>query len=206
MLLEKAIVLNEIRSLMKKRCQWPSTVEMDYHDTEWGVPVTDDKKWFEYLVLDTFQAGLSWKIILQKREGFRNAFYDFDVHKVAQMTEEEMAKLKEDSNIIRNRLKIKATVSNAQAFIDVQKEFGSFNTYIWQFTDDKVIHNRYQHLSEIPTTTPLSDKMSKDLKARGFKFVGSTICYAFMQAAGLVNDHTIHCFRYQEIQKISFDN
>ena len=190
---------------MKKRCQWPSDIEMDYHDTEWGVPVTDDKKWFEYLVLDSFQAGLSWKIILQKREGFRKAFHNFDVQKVSQMSDQDMTRLKEDSNIIRNRLKIKATVSNAQAFIEVQKEFGSFNTYIWQFTDGKVIHNSYKQLSEIPPTTTLSDKMSKDLKARGFKFVGSTICYAFMQASGLVNDHTTDCFRYQEIQKISFD-
>jgi len=190
---------------MKKRCQWPSNIEMDYHDTEWGVPVTDDKKWFEFLVLDSFQAGLSWKIILQKREGFRKAFYDFDVQKVAQMTDEDMARLREDSSIIRNRLKIKATVNNAQAFIRVQEEYASFNTYIWSFTNGKTIHNQYTDLSEIPASTPLSDKMSKDLKARGFKFVGSTICYAFMQASGIVNDHTIDCYRHQEIQKISFN-
>ncbi|MDG1190114.1 MAG: DNA-3-methyladenine glycosylase I [Flavobacteriales bacterium] len=189
---------------MKKRCQWPSSIEMDYHDTEWGVPVTDDKKWFEFLVLDSFQAGLSWKIILQKREGFKKAFYDFDVQKVAQMTDEDMARLREDSSIIRNRLKIKATVTNAQAFIRVQEEYASFNTYIWSFTNGKTIHNQYTDLSEIPASTPLSDKMSKDLKARGFKFVGSTICYAFMQASGIVNDHTIDCYRHQEIQKISF--
>tara|TARA_Y100000385_G_C13037180_1_gene613520 strand:+ start:300 stop:875 length:576 start_codon:yes stop_codon:yes gene_type:complete len=190
---------------MKKRCQWPSSIEMDYHDTEWGVPVTDDKKWFEFLVLDSFQAGLSWKIILQKREGFKKAFYDFDVQKVAQMTDEDMARLREDSSIIRNRLKIKATVTNAQAFIRVQEEYASFNTYIWSFTNGKTIHNQYTDLSEIPASTPLSDKMSKDLKARGFKFVGSTICYAFMQASGIVNDHTIDCYRHQEIQKISFN-
>ncbi|MDB0007273.1 DNA-3-methyladenine glycosylase I [Flavobacteriales bacterium] len=190
---------------MKKRCQWPSDIEMDYHDTEWGVPVTNDKKWFEFLVLDSFQAGLSWKIILQKREGFRKAFYDFDVQKVAQMTDEDMARLREDSSIIRNRLKIKATVTNAQAFIRVQEEYASFNTYIWSFTNGKTIHNQYTNLSEIPASTPLSDKMSKDLKARGFKFVGSTICYAFMQASGIVNDHTIDCYRHQEIQKISFN-
>ena len=179
---------------MKKRCQWPSSIEMDYHDTEWGVPVTDDKKWFEFLVLDSFQAGLSWKIILQKREGFKNAFYDFDVQKVAQMTDEDMARLREDSSIIRNRLKIKATVTNAQAFIRDQEEYASFNTYIWSFTNGKTIHNQYTDLSEIPASTPLFDKMSKDLKARGFKFVGSTICYAFMQASGIVNDHTIDCY------------
>jgi len=190
---------------MKKRCQWPSDIEMNYHDTEWGVPVTKDKKWFEFLVLDSFQAGLSWKIILQKREGFRKAFYDFDVQKVAQMTDEDMAKLREDSSIIRNRLKIKATVTNAQAFIRVQEEYASFNTYIWSFTNGKTIHNQYTDLSEIPASTPLSDKMSKDLKARGFKFVGSTICYAFMQASGIVNDHTVDCYRHQEIQKISFN-
>ena len=190
---------------MKKRCQWPSDIEMNYHDTEWGVPVTKDKKWFEFLVLDSFQAGLSWKIILQKREGFRKAFYDFDVQKVAQMTDEDMARLREDSSIIRNRLKIKATVTNAQAFIRVQEEYASFNTYIWSFTNGKTIHNQYTDLSEIPASTPLSDKMSKDLKAKGFKFVGSTICYAFMQASGIVNDHTIDCYRHQEIQKISFN-
>jgi DNA-3-methyladenine glycosylase I len=190
---------------MKKRCQWPSDIEMNYHDTEWGVPVTNDKKWFEFLVLDSFQAGLSWKIILQKREGFRKAFYDFDVQKVAQMTDEDMARLREDSSIIRNRLKIKATVNNAQAFIRVQEEYASFNTYIWSFTNGKTIHNHYTDLSEIPASTPLSDKMSKDLKARGFKFVGNTICYAFMQASGIVNDHTIDCYRHQEIQKISFN-
>ena len=190
---------------MKKRCQWPSDIEMDYHDTEWGVPVTNDKKWFEFLVLDSFQAGLSWKIILQKREGFRKAFYDFDVQKVAQMTDEDLARLREDSSIIRNRLKIKATVTNAQAFIRVQEEYFSFNTYIWSFTNGKTIHNQYTDLSEIPASTPLSDKMSNDLKARGFKFVGNTICYAFMQASGIVNDHTIDCYRHQEIQKISFN-
>jgi len=190
---------------MKKRCQWPSRIELEYHDTEWGVPVNDDKKWFEYLVLDTFQAGLSWMIILQKRDGFRKAFYNFDAHKVAQMSDEHLARLQKDPNIIRNRLKLKASVTNAQAFIKIQQEFGSFNTYIWQFTNGKIIHNHFKSLSEIPTTTPLSDKISKDLKARGFKFVGSTICYAFMQASGLVNDHTTDCFRHQEIQKISFN-
>ena len=190
---------------MKKRCQWPSAIEMDYHDTEWGVPVTDDKKWFEFLVLDSFQAGLSWKIILQKREGFRKAFYDFDVNKVAQMTDDDTARLKEDSNIIRNRLKIKASVTNAQAFIRVQEEFGTFNNYIWRFTKGKAIQNQFKDLSQIPATTPLSDTMSKDLKDRGFKFVGSTICYAFMQASGIVNDHTVDCYRHQEIHKISFN-
>ena len=190
---------------MKKRCQWPSEIELDYHDKEWGVPVTNDNKWFEYLLLDTFQAGLSWKIVLQKREGFRKAFYDFDVHKVAQLSDEQIAELRENPNIIRNRLKIKASVTNAQAFIKIQDEFGSFNSYIWQFTDGKTIHNKFKNHSEIPSTSALSDKMSKELKARGFKFVGSTMCYAFMQASGMVNDHTVDCFRHQEIQKISFN-
>ena len=190
---------------MKKRCQWPSEIELDYHDKEWGVPVTKDNKWFEYLLLDTFQAGLSWKIVLQKREGFRKAFYDFDVHKVAQLSDEQIAELRENPYIIRNRLKIKASVTNAQAFIKIQDEFGSFNSYIWQFTDGKTIHNKFKNHSEIPSTSALSDKMSKELKARGFKFVGSTICYAFMQASGMVNDHTVDCFRHQEIQKISFN-
>jgi DNA-3-methyladenine glycosylase I len=177
---------------MKKRCQWPSEIELDYHDTEWGVPVTDDKKWFEYLLLDTFQAGLSWKIVLQKREGFRKAFYDFDVHKVAQMSDGQIAELRENPNIMRNQLKIK-------------EEFGSFNSYIWQFIDGKTIHNQFKKLSEIASISTQSDKMSKELKTRGFKFVGSTICYAFMQASGMVNDHTLDCFRYKEIQKISFN-
>ena len=188
---------------MKKRCQWPSEIELDYHDKEWGVPVTKDNKWFEYLLLDTFQAGLSWKIVLQKREGFRKAFYDFDVHKVAQLSDEQIAELRENPYIIRNRLKIKASVTNAQAFIKIQDEFGSFNSYIWQFTDGKTIHNKFKNHSEIPSTSALSDKMSKELKARGFKFVGSTICYAFMQASVMVNNHTVDCFRRQEIQKIS---
>lgn len=189
---------------MNKRCQWPSKIELDYHDNEWGVPVTDDKKWFEYLLLETFQAGLSWKIVLQKREGFRKAFNDFDVHKVAQISNKEIAKLKENPNIIRNSIKIKASVTNAKAFIKIKEEFGSFNSYIWQFTDGKTIHNQFKNLSDIPSTSTQSNKMSKELKARGFKFVGSTICYAFMQASGMVNDHTLDCFRHQEIQKISF--
>tara|TARA_B100000963_G_scaffold96972_1_gene83724 strand:+ start:2862 stop:3437 length:576 start_codon:yes stop_codon:yes gene_type:complete len=189
---------------MNKRCQWPSKIELDYHDNEWGVPVTDDKKWFEYLLLETFQAGLSWKIVLQKREGFRKAFNDFDVHKVAQISNKEIAKLKENPNIIRNSIKIKASVTNAKAFIKIQEEFGSFNSYIWQFTDGKTIHNQFKNLSDIPSTSTQSNKMSKELKARGFKFVGSTICYAIMQASGMVNDHTLDCFRHQEIQKISF--
>lgn len=189
---------------MKTRCQWPGkdALMIRYHDEEWGVPVYDDKKWFEYLLLESFQAGLSWKIVWHKRAGFRRAFHDFDVHKVVRMTPQDVERLTEDSSIIRNRLKIKASITNAQAFMRVQKEFESFNSYIWSFTDGKSIHNQFTDLSDIPTSTPVSDAISKDLKNRGFKFVGSTICYAFMQAAGMVNDHTIDCFRHQEINPL----
>ena len=139
---------------MKRHCQWPSEIELNYHDTEWGVPVTDDKKWFEYLLLETFQAGLSWKIVLLKREAFRKSFYDFDVHKVAQISDVQIAELRENLNIIKNRLKIKISITNAQAFIKIQEEFGSFNNYIWQFTDGKTIHNQFKNLSDIPVLIP----------------------------------------------------
>lgn len=183
------------------RCEWPGSDDLmiKYHDEEWGVPVQDDQKWFEFIVLDTFQAGLSWKIVLHKREGFRKAFKNFEVEKVAQITPEEMEGMREDKSIIRNRLKIKATVTNAHAFMRIQKEFGSFNKYIWNFVGGKPIINHFKNMNEIPAKTALSDALSKDLYARGFKFVGSTICYAFMQAAGIVNDHKIDCPRYQEI-------
>lgn len=186
---------------MKTRCQWPGSdlLMQEYHDKEWGKKVTEDKLWFEYLVLDAFQAGLSWKIVLHKREGFRNAFCDFDVIKVADLSEEYLLQLKEDASIIRNKLKINATVSNAKAFVKIQQEFGSFNSYMWNFVDGKAIHNHFEKLENIPQKTELSDKISKDLISRGFKFVGSTICYAFMQAAGIVNDHTTDCFRHQEL-------
>lgn len=184
-----------------KRCEWPGSDDLmiAYHDEEWGVPVQDDKKWFEFIVLDTFQAGLSWNIVLHKREGFRKAFTNFEVEKVAQFTPEQMEVLRADKSIIRNKLKIKATVTNAQAFIRIQKEFGSFNTYIWDFVGGKPIVNRFKNMKNIPAKTALSDALSKDLYARGFKFVGSTICYAFMQAGGLVNDHTTDCFRYEKV-------
>lgn len=186
---------------MKKRCQWPGedALMIRYHDEEWGVPVHDDKRWFEYLVLDTFQAGLSWKIILHKRESLRQAFHHFDVHKVAAMSHQEMQNCLQNKAIIRNWLKIKATVTNAQAFLKIQSEVGSFNKYIWSFTNGKPIHHYHAHSDDIPTTSDESEAMSKDLKNRGFTFVGSTICYAFMQATGLVNDHTTDCFRHQEI-------
>jgi len=187
----------------KKRCSWPGENELmiNYHDREWGVPLHDDKKLFEFLVLDAFQAGLSWQITLNKREGFQKAFHEFDYTKVAKMTEADALMLKQDASIIRNGLKIKATITNAQKFLEVQKEFGSFDKYIWQFTSSKTIKNTWKSMKEIPATSAESDAMSLDLKKRGFKFVGSTICYAFMQAAGMVNDHEMSCFRYHEVQK-----
>jgi DNA-3-methyladenine glycosylase I len=188
---------------MKTRCLWPGNDDLmtAYHDDEWGIPVHDDKKHFEFLVLDAFQAGLSWKTILHRREGFRKAFADFDVQKVARFTEKKLEKLMQDDSIIRNRLKIWGTVKNAKAFIAVQKEFGSFDKYIWQFVNNKTIINTHKTLKDIQATSPESDTMSKDLKKRGFTFAGSTICYAYMQAAGMVNDHMIDCFRYKQVGK-----
>lgn len=184
-----------------KRCQWAGKdpLTIIYHDQEWGVAVNDDHKWFEFIVLESFQAGLSWKTILHKREGFRNAFFDFDVKKVSEMEESKMLELMKDKSIIRNKLKIRCTVSNAIAFIKIQKEFNSFNEYIWSFVNYKTIKNSFKKMSDIPDKTDLSDKISSDLKKRGFKFMGSTICYAMLQAAGIVNDHTTECFRYNEI-------
>lgn len=168
-----------------------------YHDHEWGVPVHDDKKHFEFLVLDAFQAGLSWKTILHRREGFKNAFANFDVVKVAKFTDKHVEKLMQDERIIRNKLKITGTIKNAKGFIAIQKEFGSFDQYIWQFTGNKTIHGNRTGMGDIPATSKESDAMSKDLKKRGFTFVGSTICYAYMQAAGMVNDHIKTCFKYK---------
>lgn len=187
----------------RNRCAWstndPQMIE--YHDTEWGVPVHDDRKLFEFLVLDAFQAGVSWSIVLHKRENFRKAFHNFDYTRIAKYTARDVRRLLGDAGIIRNRLKIAATINNAQRFIEVQKEFGSFDEYIWQFVGGKPIVNKWKTLKQIPATSPESDAMSRDLKARGFKFVGSTICYAFMQAAGLVNDHTVDCFRYKQVYR-----
>lgn len=185
----------------KTRCNWTKDDMLmnAYHDEEWGVAVHNDEKLFEYLLLDTFQAGLSWKTILHKREGFRKAFNNFDYHKIALYTDEKINELLKDEGIIRNKLKIKASITNAIAFKKVQQEFGSFDKYIWQFVEGKIITNRFASLSELPAKTEVSDAMSKDMMKRGFKFVGSTICYAFMQAAGLVNDHLVSCFRYKQI-------
>ena len=184
-----------------KRCNWPSDDKLmiNYHDEEWGVPLHDDDKLFEFIVLDGFQAGLSWKTILHKREKFRLAFDNFDAKIISTYSEEKVAELMNNSGIIRNKLKIRATISNATAFLEIQKEFGSFNKYIWQFTNHKTIDNKLNSLKKMPVTSTESDAMSKDLKKRGFKFVGSTICYAFMQAAGMVNDHTVDCFRYKRL-------
>ena len=171
-----------------------------YHDEEWGVPVHDDMKLFEFLVLDAFQAGLSWRTVLNKRENFRKAFDEYDVNKIASYGEQEIQRLLSDADIIRNKAKVNATIENAKRFLEVQKEFGSFDTYIWQFTNGKTVYNRHKSLKELPASTSLSDAMSTDLRKRGFKFVGTTICYAFMQAAGMVNDHLVHCFRYSELK------
>jgi DNA-3-methyladenine glycosylase I len=184
-----------------KRCPWPGddALMIEYHDTEWGLPVHDDRKLFEFMVLDSMQAGLNWSIILRKRDNFRKAFANFDPKKIARFGEKEVQKLVNDAGIIRNRAKILAVIENARQFLKVQEEFGSFDAYIWQFTAGKMIRRRCRKLGDIPATSRESDAMSKDLKARGFKFVGSTICYAFMQAAGMVNDHLVDCFRYKEV-------
>lgn len=181
--------------MAKKQCTWPGQDDLmiQYHDEEWGVPVHDDRKLFEFLVLDAFQAGLSWKTILHRRKNFAKAFANFDYKKVAKFDEAKEQELLQDEGIIRNKLKVKATIINAKLFMEVQKEFGSFDKYIWQFTGGKTIDHKRKDTHEIPATSPESDAMSKDLKKRGFKFVGSTICYAFMQAAGMVNDHLITC-------------
>ncbi|GAB4252232.1 MAG: DNA-3-methyladenine glycosylase I [Vicingaceae bacterium] len=180
-----------------KRCEWclSDPLYIKYHDEEWGVPVHDDQKLFEAIILDGFQAGLSWFTILKKRENFRSAFDNFDAEKIAQYDLKKVADLMKDAGIIRNKLKINAAVSNAKAFIKVKEEFGSFDKYIWQFTNYKTIVNHPKSLKEIPATSKESDAMSKDMKQRGFKFCGSTICYAFMQAVGMVNDHMVDCYR-----------
>jgi len=189
----------------KKRCKWPKNdaLYIEYHDKEWGVPVYEDAKIFEFLLLETFQAGLSWITILRRRENFRTAFDNFDFQKIAHYSDEKLAELKLDAGIIRNTLKIKAAKTNAIAFMEVQKEFGTFSKYLWGFVAGKPVQNNFTSMSEMPANTPLSDKISKDLKSRGFKFVGSTIVYAHMQAMGMVNDHTVDCFRHKEVKGYS---
>ena len=181
-----------------KRCSWPSTeLDIAYHDREWGVPVHDDRVLFEFLILEGAQAGLSWSTILKKRENYRRAFARFDPAKVARFTASEVQKLMKDEGIVRNRLKIESAVTNARAFLEVQKEFGSFDRYLWPFVGGKPIRNRRNGTKDIPARSAESDVLSKDLQRRGFRFVGSTICYAFMQATGMVNDHLVSCFRYR---------
>jgi DNA-3-methyladenine glycosylase I len=185
----------------KLRCIWLGDDEMmiKYHDEEWGVPVHDDLIWFEFIVLDAFQAGLSWKTVLHKREAFRQVFYGFDPVKVARMSDKEREKARQNPAIIRNRLKIRAAVKNAMVFLKVQEKWGSFDSFIWSFTNGEVIHNSWKELKEVPASTSLSDTVSNTLKKEGFSFVGSTICYSLLQAAGVVNDHLVHCFRYKEL-------
>jgi DNA-3-methyladenine glycosylase I len=183
-------------------CPWPSDdrLMIEYHDTEWGVPLHDDRKLFEFMVLDAFQAGLSWKTVLHKRENFRKAFDNFEPDVIACYSEEKINELLQDAGIIRNKAKIRGTVENAKAFLRVKQEFGTFDKYIWKFTGGRTIHNEHVIISGIPASSPESDAMSRDLKKRGFKFVGTTICYAFMQAAGMVNDHLTSCFRYNSLE------
>jgi DNA-3-methyladenine glycosylase I len=187
-----------------KRCEWVKSnlIEINYHDHEWGVPIHDDRLLFEFLILEGAQAGLSWSTILNKRSGYRKAFDNFDVKKVAKYKDAKIQKLLVNQEIVRNKLKINSTVSNAVSFIEIQKEHGSFNDYIWAFVNNKPIQNKWKSLSEIPSSTDLSDIITKDLKKNGFKFVGTTIVYAFIQAIGMVNDHTTSCFRHKEVKKI----
>jgi len=191
---------------MLKRCGWclKENIYIKYHDDEWGVPVYDDKKLFEFLILEGAQAGLSWLTILKRRDCYRKAFKNFDVKKVARMTKKDIKLLKTDTGIIRNELKIRAAITNAKNFIKIQEEFGSFSDYSWHFVDGKPIHNKWKELGQIPATSKESDAFSKDLKQRGFKFVGSTIIYAHMQAVGMVNDHLISCFRYKELKNAKY--
>ena len=184
----------------KIRCSWVegNQLEEEYHDAEWGVPVHDDKVLFEFLILEGAQAGLSWSTILNKREGYRKALDDFDVHKIINYDEAKILELLDNPGIVRNKLKVNSTITNARLFIEVQKEFGSFDAYIWQFVGGEPIINAWTTVSEEPVSTPESDAMSKDLKKRGFKFIGTTICYAYMQAMGMVNDHATDCFCYSK--------
>ena len=183
------------------RCAWcgSSKLMTEYHDREWGVPLHNDKKLFEFLILEGAQAGLTWQTILNRRKNYRKSFDNFDPRKISRYTKKDANSLLKDSGIIRNRLKIEATIANAKRFLEIQKEFGSFDRYVWQFVNNKTIKNRFKSLNDIPASTKESDLMSKELKKMGFRFVGPTICYAFMQAVGMVNDHLTGCFRYDEV-------
>jgi DNA-3-methyladenine glycosylase I len=188
----------------KKRCTWPGddALMIAYHDEEWGVPLHDDRRLFEFLILEGAQAGLSWRTILHKRKNYRRAFDRFDPRKIAAYRAADVRRLLADEGIVRNRLKVASTIDNARAFLDVKKEYGSFDRYIWGFVGGKPAQNRFRSLGDIPARTDISDAMSKDLKKRGFRFVGSTICYAFMQATGMVNDHAVDCFRHRECRSM----
>lgn len=184
---------------MTNRCEWPKDdLMIEYHDKDWGTPVHDEKKLFEMLILEGAQAGLSWSTILKRRKTYRKAFSNFNPHKVSKFSQKDVTRLLKDEGIIRNRLKIISAINNANQFLKIQKEFGSFDKYVWSFVDRTPIVNKFKKLSDLPASTPVSNKLSKDLKKRGFSFVGSTICYAFMQSVGMVNDHTTNCFRHQE--------
>jgi len=189
----------------KTRCEWVNggnDLYYEYHDKEWGVPVHDDRLLFEFLILEGAQAGLSWATVLNKREGYRKAFDNFNIEKVAQYDQAKIDELLLNPKIVRNKLKVNSTVTNARLVLEIQKEFGSFDKYIWEFVDGKTIQNKWKDMSEVPVSTVESDAMSKDLKKRGFKFIGSTICYAFMQATGMVNDHSADCFCYKSLKKV----
>jgi len=184
---------------MKKRCEWAKDEpNITYHDKEWGRPQHNDQKLFEFLILEGAQAGLSWSTILKRRAGYRKAFSDFDALRVSKYTQKRVEKLLKDESIIRNKLKINSAINNAKQFLKIQKEFGSFDNYLWGFVNYKPIKNKFKKLSNLPASTEISEKLSQDLKKRGFNFVGPTICYALMQAIGMVNDHTVNCFRYQK--------
>jgi DNA-3-methyladenine glycosylase I len=190
---------------MKRRCEWSGSdpLYVAYHDAEWGVPVHADRSLFEFLVLEGAQAGLSWLTILKRREGYRKALDNFDPGKISRYSGDDLSRLLSNPGIIRNRLKISAAIANAGAFLRIQEEFGSFDRYLWQFVDGRPVQNAWERMTDIPASTPASDALSKDLKKRGFTFVGSTICYAFMQAVGMVNDHIVDCFRYDEVKRLA---
>ena len=189
----------------RPRCGWAGSEAgmVAYHDTEWGVPVFDDRRHFEFLVLDGFQAGLSWAVILRKREAFRAAFSDFDPVAVSSFAEDDVKRLQADASIVRNRLKIEVTIANAARLLEIQNEFGTFDTFIWSFTGGRTIRNRWSSMDDVPAYTRDSERMSRELRRRGFRFVGPTICYAYMQAAGMVNDHTTSCFRHAEVRTMA---
>jgi len=188
-----------IRVIMKNRCEWAKDEpNITYHDKEWGVPQHDDTKLFEFLILEGAQAGLSWSTILKRRDGYRKVFSNFDILKVSKYNKTQVEKLLKNESIIRNKLKINSTINNAKQFLKIQKEYGSFDNYLWSFVNHKPIKNKYKKLSDIPASNEISEKLSKDLKKNGFSFVGPTICYALMQAVGMVNDHTTHCFLYEK--------